>query len=85
MAISQVTLTKINKKIYKKYPEVEGKHPTVKLQKGVNSNMQSKNPINIYVLTYSGKISYASRHSSKRVVRVVAKENGQILKISVSK
>jgi len=85
MAISKVTLTKINKKIYKKYPEVDGKHPAVKLQKGVNSNMQSVNPIRIYVLTYSGKISYANSHSTKRVIRVVAKENGQILKISVSK
>lgn len=85
MAISQDKLTKINKKIYKKYPEVEGKRPTIKLEKGVNSNMSPVNPTKTYVLIYTGKISYGNKHSAKRVVRVVAKENGQIIKISVSK
>ena len=85
MPIKRDVLKRINDTVYKRYPEVSGKRPTIKIQKGIVSGHKAMSLPNTYILTYSKKISLGNSRTTKRVVRVVAKENGTIVKISASK
>ena len=72
----------INSKVYRRFPEVKGIEPTVRLQ---------NNPDHIgglsrtYLLIYSGKAEIPGNKSISRIVRVVASEMGNIIKISTSR
>lgn len=68
---------KIEKKIYRQFPEVAGKRPKVTQQKSAHSSN--------YLLTFNGLAEGPGGRSFKRIVRVVADERGQILKVSTSR
>ncbi len=68
---------KIEKKIYRQFPEVAGKRPKVTQQKSAHSSN--------YLLTFNGLAEGPGGRSFKRTVRVVADERGQILKVSTSR
>jgi len=70
-------INSVNLKIYRQFPEVKGKSPKVSLQ--TSSSMKT------YLLIYSGKSKTSDNKSISRVVRVVANENGKIIKISTSR
>jgi hypothetical protein len=74
-------LSSICKQVYQKYPAVSGAEPKVAEQKaptGVKAEAS-------YLITFKGSATGADGRKIACVVRVVANENGKILKISSSK
>jgi len=67
-------LNKVNTQVYRQFPEMIGKKPSVKSYAG------SK-----YLLIYNGVAKTANGKSINRTVRVVADEIGKILKITTSR
>ncbi|MFN2126262.1 MAG: hypothetical protein ACK2TU_00235 [Anaerolineales bacterium] len=72
----------INSKVYSRFPELNGKEPTIRLQNKPDHNNSSSKT---YLLIYSGKIEISGEKSLTRIVRVVAGETGNIIKISTSR
>ncbi len=73
----------INSKVYRRFPEVKGNEPTVRLQN--NPDHGSSSSPRTYLLIYSGNIQISENNSISRIVRVVASETGKIIKISTSR
>jgi len=64
----------ISEKVYRRFPEVKGKSPSIRcLVSGQ------------YLLIYTAKDVTADGRPIPRTIRVVAKENGTIVKITSSK
>jgi hypothetical protein len=70
-------LSKICSQVYSRFPEVNGAHPKVQ--------SQSKSGASNYLLIFTGSAKSSSGTVLSRVVRVVASENGKIIKITTSK
>ncbi|NIM92634.1 MAG: hypothetical protein GTO18_02825 [Anaerolineales bacterium] len=68
---------KISRKVSKQFPEMKGVRPTVRRENGKGEPS--------YVLTYKGKIELPGGRKMNRIVRVVANENGKVLRMSTSK
>ncbi len=68
------TLKNICEKIYKRFPEVHNKKPSVKEQ-----------PNGQYLLIFRGKGSASDGNTIPRIVRVVASASGKIIKTSTSR
>jgi hypothetical protein len=80
--MDQETKKSINSKVYRRFPEIKGIEPTVRLQNDPdNANSSSRT----YLLIYSGEIVISGNKSISRIVRVVASEMGNIIKISTSR
>lgn len=60
--------------VYRQFPEVKGASPSVKQLPGEK-----------YQLVFQGKVTTADGKSMERTVRVVADENGKILKMTTSR
>ena len=71
------SLRKIEKTIYRQFPEVAGKRPKVTQQKSAHSSN--------YLLTFNGRAEGPGGRSFNRIVRVVADDSGNILKVSTSR
>jgi acetylornithine/succinyldiaminopimelate/putrescine aminotransferase len=67
-------LDKICEQIYRRFPEVKGKKPSVKAQ-----------PNDQFLLVFSGVAKTADGHSIPRTVRVVAAANGKVIKTTTSR
>ena len=70
---------KISKKVYARFPEVNGKKPRIK---------QSKTAVDAgenFILTYNGTAKGIRGNSIPRHVRVVCNAKGKIIKMSTSK
>jgi hypothetical protein len=80
--MDQEIKNRINSKVYRRFPEVKGKEPTVRLQ---NNPDRISSSTRTYLLIYSGKIEISGNKSLSRIVRVVASEMGNIIKISTSR
>lgn len=74
---------KISQEIYRRFPEVKGSHPKVLRQN--TAQAKSIPATNTYLITFQGKVSMADQHSMPRWVRVVADDEGKILKITTSR
>ena len=72
MALESDAQDKINKRVYRDYPEMNGTKPTVSAEG------------DRYTLTYRGKVSTPAGPLS-RIVRVVADASGKVLRMSTSK
>jgi hypothetical protein len=72
MAIENSAVEKINQRVYREYPEMRGARPSVS---------QGENRC---TLVYKAKVQTPAG-SMSRVVRVVADENGRVVRISTSK
>jgi hypothetical protein len=70
-------LRKIEKTIYRQFPEVAGKRPKVTQQKSARSSN--------YLLTFNGRAEGPGGRIILRTVRVVADDSGKILKVSTSR
>ena len=70
-------LSKICSQIYSKFPEVNGVRPKVQTQ--------GKSGDTKYLIIFTGSAKSSSGTVLSRVVRVVASENGKIIKITTSK
>ncbi len=73
----------INREVYRRFPEVKDKRPKITKQSGQASRSEGK-PQN-YLLIYQGQVTTADQKTMTRLVRVVANEEGKILKISTSR
>lgn len=73
----------VNERVYKSFPEVEGKQPIIKRQSVEGS--KSKSNSGNYLLVYSGRINVSGGKSMPRYVRVVVNEAGKIVKMSTSR
>lgn len=69
---------RISKEVARSFPEMKGVRPTVKPQ-GTRGNGQ------LYLLVYKGQAELPGGRTMKRIVRVVADENGSIIRISTSR
>ncbi|MGA2819743.1 MAG: hypothetical protein ABSF61_03695 [Anaerolineales bacterium] len=78
MGMSSQLVERISARVYREYPELRGVHPSLSTQSGAGGRTQ-------YALTYRGKVRTDSGALLPRLVRVVADERGQILRISTSK
>jgi hypothetical protein len=76
-------LQAINQEVYRRFPEVKDKRPKIQRQDISASRSIAKNPT--YLLIYQGQVTTANQKILPRVVRVVASEQGKILKISTSR
>jgi len=75
------TVSVIKQQIYRQFPEVAGEEPSVKAQAGAKSTGQSAT----YLITFKGRVVQPSGPSFNRSVRVVADDNGRILKVTTSR
>ncbi|MDX1438136.1 MAG: hypothetical protein R3335_15095 [Anaerolineales bacterium] len=79
------TVKTISSKVYKKFPEVDGKSPKIKAQR-TNGTAQKKSANSqVYLLTYRGTGKGPGGKSIPRYVRVTANQTGKIIKISTSR
>lgn len=74
-------LNSISSQVSRKFPEVAGVKPQVKLQ----SSQNSKSSQATYLITYRGKAKTADGKSIMRIVRVTASDTGKIIKMSTSR
>jgi hypothetical protein len=75
------TISHISKQIAKQFPEVAGAAPSIKTQavaKGAGSP-------STYLLTFKSRVDQPGGFAINRAVRVVADDNGRILKITTSR
>jgi hypothetical protein len=75
------TISGIKQQIYRQFPEVAGEEPSVK------SQASAKSPGNppTYLITFKGRVAQTSGPSFSRMVRVVANDQGRILKVTTSR
>jgi len=75
-------VTSINKEVYRRFPELNGKAPKIRSQ-----NTRSKNARSLptYLFVYSGTVRISENKTMPRLVRVIVNEKGKILKISTSR
>lgn len=67
-------IEKVNRKVFRQFPELEGKSPSI-----------SSRPDGESLYTYKGSVDLPNGKSMSRVVRVVVNENGRILKLTSSR
>jgi hypothetical protein len=75
------TIDGISQQIYRQFPEVSGGAPSVKAQPGPKSTGGD----NTYLLTFKGRAGNGEGPAFNRSVRVVATNEGRILKVTTSK
>ncbi len=71
-------LGKINKRVGKQFPELEGVRPSVQEQRTPDDDRR-------FLLTYSGTAELPGGRRLKRIVRVVADAAGHVIRISTSR
>ena len=72
----------INQEVYRRFPEVEGKQPKVRQQNSSGERSEAK--ATTYLLIYQGHVTTSTNRIMTRLVRVVANDQGKILKITTS-
>ena len=75
-------VTSINNKVYRRFPELNGKAPKIQSQ---NTNTKNARSSPTYLFIYSGTVRISGNKTMPRLVRVVVNEKGKILKISTSR
>lgn len=80
-------LSKINKDVTKKFPDVADVKPTIRKQSrsGSKGDKGKGNDEENYLITYKFSASGPGGKKIPRLVRVVASSKGKIIKISTSK
>ncbi len=71
------SIAKVTRQVLRTFPEMEGVEPTVRAQPA--SDLPQ------FILTYKGKASLPGGKTLTRIVRVVADDRGQVLRISTSR
>ncbi len=72
----------ISQDVYRRFPEFAGIQPKVREQ--ASPSKASGSP-HTYLLTYNSRISLPDQKTMPRWVRVVANEQGRILKVTTSR
>lgn len=74
---------KINKDVYRRFPEMTGKSPRIQLQPTRPATPATG--LTTFLLTYSTRVTTATNQILARSVRVVVTEQGKILKMTTSR
>jgi hypothetical protein len=74
-------ISNIKREIYRQFPEIAGEEPSVKPQASAKSAGQTAK----YLITFKGRVAQTSGPTFSRSVRVVADDNGRILKVTTSR
>jgi hypothetical protein len=72
----------ISQDVYRRFPEFAGIQPKVRAQ--TTQSKTSERP-QTYLLTYNSRVSLPDHKTLPRWVRVVANEQGKILKVTTSR
>lgn len=72
------TVTRITRQVVRTFPEMEGVTPTVRAQ-------ESNRDADVFLLTFKGRAALPGGKTISRIVRVVADDNGRIIRISTSR
>ncbi len=67
---------KITRTVVRQFPEMDGVRPVVKTDEGDDDR---------YLMTYSGALDLPDGNTMKRIVRVVASEKGDVIRMSTSR
>ncbi|MFQ5942063.1 MAG: hypothetical protein ACE5JF_00775 [Anaerolineales bacterium] len=70
-------LTKITRTVVRQFPEMEGVRPAIKSEQGDDEDR--------YLVTFKGAAELPNGKSMKRIVRVVADEDGDVIRMSTSR
>ncbi len=81
--MNQDQINTVNREVYRRFPELKDKKPKISLQEVSKSRSIAKAPT--YLLIYQGQVVVSGQKKLPRLVRVVADEQGKILKISTSR
>ena len=73
----------VNKEVYRRFPEMDGKTPKVRAQKVLQNPELNKSQT--FLLVYSSYVHTVDKNTLHRYVRVTINEKGKILKISTSR
>lgn len=82
MPMNRAIVDLISKEIYKRFPEFRGSRPKVRKQRSSQNKATNQDT---YLLTFQTKASLPGAESLSRWVRVTAKADGKIIKISTSR
>jgi hypothetical protein len=77
--VDRSTVSKISKKVFKRFPEMTGIRPKVRRQS------KPKNGKDQFLLTYQGQVELPGGRKMKRVVRVVVDASGRVIRMSTSR
>jgi hypothetical protein len=75
------TISGIKQQVYRQFPEVAGEEPSVRAQASAKTAGQPAK----YLITFKGRVAQTSGPTFSRSVRVVADDNGRILKVTTSR
>ncbi len=67
---------KVTHKVVRQFPEMEGIEPAVKSEQGGDDR---------YLMTYKGAFALPDGNTMKRIVHVVASEQGDVIRMSTSR
>lgn len=71
-------ISRLSNSVVRQYPEMKSVRPTIKEQKKPGGGSQ-------FLLTYKGKAKLPGGRTMSRIVRVVADEDGRLIRMSSSK
>lgn len=78
MSMNASARSRIDREVTRSFPEMNAVKPSVKKQSGKNGHTQ-------YLLVYKGKASLPGGKTMSRIVRVVADDQGNIVRMSTSR
>lgn len=78
MSISASARSRIDREVARSFPEMGAVKPSVQKQAGKNGHTQ-------YLLIYKGKADLPGGKTMSRIVRVVADDQGNIVRMSTSR
>ncbi|MGQ0600232.1 MAG: hypothetical protein ACT4QE_00890 [Anaerolineales bacterium] len=80
MSLSSTQIESIARQVYGQFPDVKGVRPSVQGQSPKTPNARTQ-----FVLTFKGSAQAGSGRTIQRIVRVVADERGNVVKMSTSR
>ncbi len=70
------SVEKITRTVVRQFPEMDGVRPIVKMEDDGDDR---------YLVTYKGAVDLPDGNTMKRIVRVVASRNGDVIRMSTSR
>ncbi len=79
--MDQHTLQHISQEVYRQYPEFKGVRPKVQTQ----GSTAKGSGASTFLLTFQQEVVLPDRRKLNRMLRVVADENGKIIRVTTSR
>ncbi len=77
--MNRQAVNKITRKIVGQFPEMDGVKPAIRRQEAPGNGRS------LFLLTYKGQAELPGGKSLQRIVRVVADDEGRVIRISTSR